>query len=216
MLLNRLFSIGLFCGLTAMTSSLLGGVPLAVKRGQASVDAKTLPFVCFAVVTEGLRSPIEKIVFKEIDSGQSYTASLGKTFDPEHPDYFVAMDARKRIVALLVLRLAAGTYDIQSIEFTPLHAATTTWLTLDYSKGPRCRFTIQPDVVNYVGSVIISVPIGQGGLPAPGVARSFVAMLDVASTQKRDIKWAAEMAPALASLPSTTSDLKMTPSEPQH
>lgn len=182
---------------------------LAVKRGQKSVDAATLPFACIRLTLAGASLPIQQIIFRDLDRQTDVTAMLAKTFGEAHPDYLTAMEGNSRSAILAVLRMKPGHYRILSVEYNPKMIGGVGTMMIDTAKQGSFEFVVEAGQVNYVGCLVIAPQWNTR--QAPTITRTissyhsestFAVRLTIEATGEQDRKWAGDVVPAMRDLPS--------------
>jgi hypothetical protein len=180
-------------------------VKMAVKRGQKTVSHDLLPLACLTVVLDHAALPISEIrVFNPITKDEWF-AEVG-SFDASHPKVLTAMQGDHRSLIMVILHLPPGRYGLSLIEFQGRNLSREIFL---FKEHDNYFFDVKADCVNFVGSLVVNANwdliSGQGEFPA-----SF----SLERTATRDRKWATDVVPGLAGLPSEESMIQNDGDEP--
>ncbi len=206
-----LVSVSIALGVSTFAST----IRVAVKRGQAIVDARLLPLACIAIVTDEVALPLDVMVLEDVTTHKVYRAVLSKTFGSSHPDLLTAVAGRHRSVSMAILHLNPGRYRVKSLEFVgPSSRIGITTFSFDLTQGRSFAFTVRPACANYVGSLVISADWDAIYAPRVNAFRGgfgetkFGAQLTIEPTAARDMKWASDVIPGMGRLRSESSPLE--------
>lgn len=202
---------------------------LAVKRGQANVDASKLPLVCISFGTANIGMPVESMTVISLKDGKKRKFGVSKTFGNGHPDYLTAL-ADKTTLCLLTISLPEGEYQIDSIEYTGGKDDLYDY-SFSFSDDMKLKFSVKADVVNFVGSVEFSAPwmplsvaeadiITRNRINPVSISVQMPTKIDVRETAARDCKWVYDQIPGLRGFKVCLSRIDVTlieqkPAEPR-
>jgi hypothetical protein len=182
--------------------SYASSVRVAVKRGQKTVDPSILPLVGISFTTDSIALPIESLLLEDAATHELIKAKLG-TLDTTHPNVLTAFQGTHRSLCMVIIHLKPGKYRLKSLEY---QGELRTYFTFGLENERHLYFIVKDGCVNYIGSIVIVVDWrsikwqrGRTNLPVS---------ITVEQTASRDAKWAADVIPGMAGLPSENSAIE--------
>lgn len=174
----------------------------AVIPGQKTIDPKILPLVCITFGLQNAELPVLGILITDLNNGRTLVADVSSNDSRSQPKVLVTMDGPNRQLSMLILHLHPGRYELRSID---LEGGSNCRFTVDISKERQCRFTVKPECVNYVGSVLITANWRSMFLPRDG--EHFPVFVRLLKSGAHDRVWAENAAPGMAAFPSEISEM---------
>jgi hypothetical protein len=178
---------------------------VAVKRGQQTVEPSVLPLVCLTIVTDRIALPLEILSIQEIDTHDLISARLEKKLGHSESEVLTAIQGDHQSLSMVILHLKPGRYWLSGLYFEGRHR---TEITFDLLKPIRYYIIVKPGCVNYVGSLVVSTDWESIRQPRSGESVDFSCRLGTEQTAQRDKKWAADVVPGMAHLPSVESSIQ--------
>jgi hypothetical protein len=199
--------------IAALIVSGCADIGIAVKRGQRSVDPGLLPLVCIRITTDEAALPLESMTLENLDTHEELLAMLSNLLNNDYPEMLTAAEGDHRSLSMPILHLRPGRYQIKSLYFEgPSTLNFDSSFIFEVAQQNRYSFTVKPDCVNYVGSLVIFVD--WSAIRAPLITRSspegmtrFLTRCAVEDTAARDAQWATDVIPGMKGLSSVASHI---------